>query len=273
MLKRMIFFVIITFGGFCWFGQQPASKAAKPTTQDALAAFKNNNCVNCHAKLMTPYRLTSRYGEWHISMHKEKAVGCEKCHGGNPAVTDAKAAHVGVQNASQAESKLHPKNLAETCSSCHKEITSSFVESKHYQNLKGAGLGPSCNTCHAHMASEVIYTPEQTGKLCASCHDSTNALLPKRPEIPDKADEAMQAIRRASMVTMWAERLVEEAQKKKVDIGDAEREMKVVRAMLAEAKISWHAFNLEVVRKKADSAFETGTKLKDALRAKLYPNQ
>ncbi len=49
--------------------------------------------------------------------------------------------------------------------------------------------------------------------------------------------------------------------------------MKAVRAQLTAAKVSWHAFNLEAVRKKADAAFEHGTKLKDALRAKLYPNQ
>ena len=48
--------------------------------------------------------------------------------------------------------------------------------------------------------------------------------------------------------------------------------MKVVRAMMAEAKITWHVFNLDASRKKADAAFEEGTKVKDALRKKLYPN-
>lgn len=75
------------------------------------------------------------------------------------------------------------------------------------------------------------------------------------------------------MVTLWAERLVDEAKNRKLETADYEREMKVTRAMLAEAKVTWHAFNLEIVRKKADAAFENGTKLKDALRAKLYPNQ
>jgi hypothetical protein len=42
-------------------------------------------------------------------------------------------------------------------------------------------------------------------------------------------------------------------------------------AVLAEAKISWHAFNLDSVRRKADDAFEMGTKVKDSLRTKLYP--
>jgi predicted CXXCH cytochrome family protein len=268
-LHKLIVIVILIFLGSILIASRPAPTAA----QDALAAYKNNNCVNCHSRLSTPYRLTSRYGEWHISQHKEKEIGCDKCHGGDPAISDEKKAHVGVVNAHDPQSRLHPKNLNQTCKTCHVEIANSFVESKHFQNLTTAGLGPSCNTCHAHMASEVIYTPEQAGKLCASCHDSTNALMPKRPEIPGKAEEAMHAIRRASVVTLWVERLVDDAQRKKIDIGDAAREAKVVRAQLAEAKISWHAFNMDTVRRKADGAYEDGTKLKDALRAKLYPSK
>jgi predicted CXXCH cytochrome family protein len=268
MLKRLIVLLAFLLGGLMF-----ASNRTPPVeAQDVLAAFKNNNCVNCHSRLTTPYRLTSHYADWHISTHKDKSVSCEQCHGGDASISDAKKAHEGVHAASQPTSKLHPKHLATTCNACHKEIANSFVESKHYQNLTSAGLGPSCSTCHQHMASEVIYTPDQTAKLCAGCHDSTNALMPKRPEIPGQAETTMQALRRANMVTLWVERLVEEAKKKKVDIGEAEKEAKIVRAMLAESKIAWHSFNLTVVQKKADAAFEAGTQLKDNLRAKLYPN-
>ncbi len=269
MFKRLIVLVALLPGIFMLASNQLEKAAA----QDVLAAFKGNNCVTCHVRLTAPYKVTSRYAEWHISTHMDKKIGCEKCHGGDAAVADAAKAHVGVQSATNPDSKLHAKNLATTCNACHKEITSSFVESKHYQNLTGAGLGPSCITCHGHMASEVIYTPAQTAKLCASCHDSTNALMPKRPEIPGKAEVTMQAIRRANMVTLWAERLVNEAKEKKMEIADAEKEMKIVRAMMAESVIAWHSFNLDVVQRKADAAFETGTKLKDELRAKLYPNR
>ncbi len=241
-------------------------------TQDALLAFKNNNCVECHSHSRGDLKLANHYADWHMSLHKEKGIGCEKCHGGDPAIKEQAKAHTGVLPLSNPASSLHPKNLAQTCGSCHREIANAFVESKHYQNLKTAGLGPSCSTCHGHMASEVIYTPEETSKLCASCHDSTNALLPKRPEIPGKADETMQALKRANFVTLWADRLLEDAHTKKVDTTDETKDMKVVRAMLAESKITWHVFNLETARRKADAAFEEGTKVKDALRKKLYPN-
>lgn len=269
MLKRLVLLIFFIASGLVMISSQPQRSSA----QDVLATFKDNHCVTCHARLNSPYKLTSRYAEWHISMHKEKGIGCDKCHGGDPGANDEKRAHVGVLPVADANSKLHPKNLAETCSACHQQIVNSFVESKHYQNLQGAGLGPSCITCHQHMASEVIYTPEQTAKLCASCHDSANALMPKRPDIPDKADETMQALKRANMVTLWADRLIEEAHNKKVEVGEAANEMKLVRALMAESKVTWHSFNLEVARKKADATFEQGTKLKDQLRKKLYPNQ
>jgi predicted CXXCH cytochrome family protein len=207
-----------------------------------------------------------------MSLHKEKEVGCDKCHGGDPGVSDQKNAHIGVLSPKDPKSRLYPGNLPDTCNSCHANIVSSFVESKHYQNLKSVGLGPSCTTCHAHMASEVIYTAEQTSALCSGCHLSSNTLLPRRPEIPVKAGETMQAIQRANMMTGWADRLLEEAERRKMDIASAQKEMKIVRAMLSEAKVSWHAFNLDVVRKKSDAAYEAGVKLKDNLRGKLYPD-
>lgn len=242
-------------------------------SQDAQAEYKDNNCVSCHAKLTTPYKLTSHYAEWQISTHKEKFVGCEKCHGGDPAIKDEKRAHQGVISPQNASSKLFPKNLPETCNSCHQSIVSSFTESKHYQKLKEAGIGPSCSTCHIHMASQVLYTPEETATMCSTCHNSPNKLMPPRPEIPEAANNVMQSIRRANTMVLWADRLVEQADAKKLDISDQKKEQKIARAMLAEAKVSWHAFNLDSVRKKADDAHDMSAKVKDSLRAKLFPQQ
>jgi nitrate/TMAO reductase-like tetraheme cytochrome c subunit len=243
------------------------------TPQDVLVKLRDNNCVNCHARLSTPLRLTSRYAEWHMSTHKEKAIGCEKCHGGDPKISDEKKAHAGVIAPGDSKSRLHPQNLPETCSACHPGVVDSFVESKHYQKLKVAGLGPSCATCHQHMASQVLYTPDETSAMCSTCHNSPNKLMPPRPEIPQKANEVMQSIRRANTVVVWADRLFEEADNRKLDVSEEKQEQKIVKAVLAEAKISWHAFNLDSVRRKADDAFEMGTKVKDSLRAKLYPQQ
>jgi hypothetical protein len=268
MLKRLSVLALLALSG-----TSLLSSPLRPSSaQDELAAFRDNNCVTCHART-SELALSNRYFQWHASMHREKSVGCEKCHGGDPKISDQKKAHAGVLRPAETGSRLNPKNLPETCNECHKPVVSSFIESRHYQRLKASGLGPSCSTCHVHMGSEVIFSADETATLCATCHDSTNALMPKRPEIPSRASEVMQALRRASSVVMWADRLVEDAQNKKVNVSEEEKELKIVHAMLAEAKTGWHAFNLESVRRKADSAFEAGTKVKDRLRNRLYPPQ
>jgi len=241
--------------------------------QDEMAAFRGNECVWCHSRLSSPLKQTSRYAEWHISAHKLGGVSCDRCHGGNPAERDARRAHQTIRPASDPESRLHPKNLARTCQECHQPYVSAFVESRHNLKLKEAGVGPSCNTCHGHMASEVIYTPEQTAAMCASCHNSTASSLPRQPEIGEQAAATMQAIRRASMVTAWADRLLEEAQKRQLATRANADELEAARRSLTEAKAGFHTFATDPVRRHADAAYEQGTRLKDALRQKLYPNQ
>ena len=263
-LSTLLFFVALGAASM-------ATGFTRSYVQDTLADFKNNSCVNCHSKGMESLSDTSRYFEWHISPHKSKGVGCDKCHGGNPSVNDKGKAHIGVLPPKDGESKVNAKNLPETCGTCHQAIFKAFVTSKHYQQLKSSGLGPSCNTCHAHMASEIIYTAEEISTLCSTCHNSANGLLPKRPEIPAKASDVMLALRRANGVVVWADGLLKDAQNKKMEATAEQNKMKTVHEMLTDAKASWHAFDLDVVRKKSDAAFEIGTKVKDALRNKLYP--
>jgi Cytochrome c554 and c-prime len=269
MLKRIC---LIVFIGIAVAVFVPSIKPPSQAQED-MSAFQNNSCVNCHSKDSLAPRSFQRYSEWHISTHKEKGVGCDKCHSGDPTAKDQSRAHIGVIKPTDPKSRLHLKNLPETCNVCHPGVVSSFVESLHYQKLKSSGMGPSCTTCHAHMATTVLHSPQETATLCAHCHYTINGIMPPRPEIPEKASQVMEAIRRADMVVQWADRLLEEAQNKKVNVSAELQEMKIVRALFAEVKITWHAFNLDIVHKKADAVFEMATKVKDALRKKLHPNQ
>src|SRR5262249_18861185 len=124
MLKKLSVGTLFTFISIA--GSAGAT-AKLFTPQDALVELRDNNCVNCHAKLSSPLRLTSRYAEWHMSTHKEKAVGCDKCHGGDPKVSDQKKTHAGVISPGDPKSRLHPQNLPETCNACPQGILSSFV--------------------------------------------------------------------------------------------------------------------------------------------------
>ena len=246
----------------------PASANRNGAAQGSGPEYKNNNCVSCHSRLLEPLRVGNRYLEWQFSRHREKGASCEKCHGGDPSGKDKQIAHAGMRSASDQRSKLHWKNQPETCGACHQNVASAFVESAHYKLLNGIGLGPSCNTCHAHMATRVIYSPVDTASLCSRCHNSINSLKPS-PEIPARAKETMMALQRADYVIRWARLLLDNGRMWNLSINEEANEFQAAEDMLLEAKVKWHTFDLDTVRKQADGAFIKGTKVKDGMLKRL----
>jgi hypothetical protein len=246
----------------------PANAKWNGAAQKAEPDYKNNNCVSCHSRLLEPLRVGNRYLEWQFSRHQENGASCEKCHGGDPSAKDKQVAHAGVSPASNQQSRLHWKNQPETCGACHQNVASAFVESAHYKRLNGIGLGPSCNTCHAHMATRVIYSPVETAKLCSRCHDSINSLKPS-PEIPARAKETMMALQRADYVIRWARLLLDNGRRMNLSLNEETNELKTAEDGLREARVKWHTLDLDAVRKQADGAFLKSTKVKDGMLKRL----
>ncbi|MBI1760925.1 MAG: hypothetical protein HYR56_05745 [Acidobacteria bacterium] len=264
MTKRLVclaaFFFVLAYA---W---PLRTKSTHAQTQEP--DYRNNNCVNCHSTVAEPLHVSSRFFEWQNSRHQMRGVGCDKCHGGNPTTNDPKRAHEGVLNVDDPRSPLHYRNQPETCGKCHQTIVQAFVQSEHYQKLKGLGLGASCNTCHGHMATQVVTSPKATADMCARCHDSINYLTP-RPEIPQRANATMLAFQRANSVINWDMLLLAEAQKRGLDAKAEQAELKEAKDSFEQAQINWHEFKLEVVRKQADAAFFKSMKVRDTLRRKL----
>jgi hypothetical protein len=183
---------VVTVVGF--FGGGLAIRTSNGSEVLGAPAVSPNRCVECHARLNAPRELAGRYLDWHFSKHARANVTCEKCHGGDPDAKDATAAHKGILASSQPESRLNRKNLPETCGACHREIANSFFESTHYKRLKESGMGPSCTTCHMHMASTIATSPMEASNYCTYCHNSLNGLLDRRPDIPQKAEQLMRSL-------------------------------------------------------------------------------
>ncbi len=238
-------------------------------TNNQAVNYQTNNCVSCHAKIAQPVSLSNSYFEWHSSAHKESGVACEKCHGGDPTTKDTAKAHVGVQSYTDPNSRVNYRNLPATCSACHQGVVNFFTASRHYQTLQSSGLGPSCTTCHGHMATRVILSPPQTAALCAHCHDTINGALPPRPALPAKAEAVMQAINRADVAVEWCVSLLREAETKRLYIPTDRIHVVAAQGLLKEAKFSWHAFDLEATQKKADEAFSAAMKAKEELEKKV----
>jgi hypothetical protein len=265
MLKRLFFVFFAVLVGFASYRPTEASLS----DQEDLNAFKDNSCVMCHSRQSSATAVSNRYLDWHMSAHKTSTVSCDKCHGGNATAKGKDDAHKGVLPPSDTASTLHQLRIADTCGACHKEAVAGFTQSVHQQKLKSAGLGPSCSTCHAHMGSAVVNFPSETSALCAQCHDAQNGPLARRPEIPTRAGQVMEALERADGIVIWADRLIEDAPDRKVDVTAAKAEMKVVKATLLEAKMHWHTFEMDAAQKKADEAYALGVKTKDQLMKRL----
>jgi predicted CXXCH cytochrome family protein len=264
MQRRLRLLIALGAGVLCWLllGRQPQTQATE------AAAEEENSCVSCHGALLEPLQLSARFYEWQLSRHQAKGVTCDKCHGGDPTTLDRIKTHLGVRRATDSQSRLHYRNQPATCGACHQNLVKVFMRSQHYQGLRGVGLGASCNTCHAHMGTQVIYAPQETSNLCARCHDTLNFLQP-RPEIPTQAAETMTALQRAKGVVLWASLLQAQAEQRNLPHEAERADLQAARQRLDEAKLNWHTFELAPVRRQADAAFQQGVKARDGLRKKL----
>jgi predicted CXXCH cytochrome family protein len=268
MPKRL--FALASFAALGALFAAPNYGAGPPPAQDALAAFKDNSCVACHSNDLKAAALSNRYLEWHMSIHMEKGVSCDRCHGGNPKTDNKGKSHEGMLPPSDPQSTAHPANLPATCNACHQPEVAAFIGSKHFAAVKAAGGGPSCSACHEHMSSSVIATPGEGAALCARCHAPGEATAAsKHLDVPARAEEVMAALERAAGVVVWSNGLVEGAKGRGLAVSAEEKELQEVAALVKQAKADWHAFTLTGVREKADQAFARGTKVKDALRKKL----
>ena len=80
-----------------------------PGSSEAQA---QSSCADCHyANPDAPGHLS----EWERSAHGRHAVGCEKCHGGDPTSFDAFRAHQGILDSRNPASPVNRTNLPRTC--------------------------------------------------------------------------------------------------------------------------------------------------------------
>ena len=133
-------------------------------------AEETNQCVACHEVEALPIALGHSFDDWRGSAHARGGVGCEKCHGGDPAATDAEAAHRGVLAAAEPGSLVNPMRLPATCGSCHTKELAAFDATSHARQLKSDGRGATCSTCHGAMATS-LPSPGELRLRCAVCHE------------------------------------------------------------------------------------------------------
>ncbi|HLK33524.1 MAG TPA: cytochrome c3 family protein [Terriglobales bacterium] len=141
-------------------------------------------CGSCHSdpgfmRQYNPSLRTDQFSQYQTSVHgKRLAAGdskvavCTDCHG----VHD-------LRPASDTRSKVHPLNIATTCSHCHGDAKymaeykiptnqyAAYKTSVHHQAMTERGdlSAPTCTTCHGNHGA----TPpgvESVATVCSTCH-------------------------------------------------------------------------------------------------------
>lgn len=134
-----------------------------------FAQLNQSRCADCHFANPTSPR-QDHLQQWDRSPHSRNNVGCEKCHGGNPAEFESFLAHRDILVSSNPQSKVNRRNLPATCGGCHVGPFVAFQDSRHYQLLQtGSNNGPTCSTCHGDNDGRLL-SPKALASQCNQCH-------------------------------------------------------------------------------------------------------
>jgi hypothetical protein len=220
-------------------------------------AAGQNSCVDCHRKAETIASLrpwqTDSYFSWKGSIHGQKGVMCEKCHGGDAAQSKKAQAHQGVLDASHPDSMIFYKNVPRTCSPCHQKIYEGFAQSKHYQSLKEDKMVPTCTTCHGfHMGIGVANLYELAGK-CAVCHNERTKIYPK---VPADVDEILAMTQKIEETLTKAEYTLELAREGRQEIKQLQARLKAVKVEWNRVSPLWHTFDLDLIKREAKATLK-----------------
>lgn len=152
-------------------------------------------CGKCHSdgaymRQYNPSLRTDQLAQYKTSVHGKllaqgdlKVAVCTDCHGVH-----------GLRPASDTRSKVHPLNVAQTCSRCHADAAymkghaiptdqfAKYSKSVHFDALtvRGDLSAPTCTTCHGNHGA----APPGVGtvqNVCSTCHVFQAQLFERSP--------------------------------------------------------------------------------------------
>jgi predicted CXXCH cytochrome family protein len=192
-------------------------------------------CAHCHsdAQYMKAYRIpTNQFEEYAGSVHgiallqknDLAAPACNDCHDNHGAIPP------GIES------------ISKVCGMCHALNADLFAKSPHKQAFDKLGL-PECETCHGNHA--VVAATDQllgvsSDAVCSRCHSpqknvkgfETAALMRQLVDSLVRSEDAAKA-------------LVEEAEQKGMEVGEAKFKLREARQARLQSRTAVHSFNAE----------------------------
>lgn len=206
-------------------------------------------CAACHADpaYMKPYGIpTDQYDKFARSVHGasllEKhdlgAPACNDCHGNHGATPPGVA------------------SISKVCGTCHALNADLFSASPHKEAFD-KNKWPECETCHGNheiiAASNKLLgvTPEA---VCSRCHTERD-----RPAGYLVAATMRRLIDSLELSDSHAKQLVDEAEQKGMEIGEAKFKLRDVHQARLEARTKVHSFNESQFREVVNKGFITAS--------------
>jgi hypothetical protein len=249
-------------------------------------AYEGNACVSCHQNL--PGKLSGVVHEWKQSVHFQNSVGCDSCHGGDPAVTRDQFESEDVFKdrsharrnpdfflmsgpTSEFTSTMRGRTVSYFCGNCH-----SAIKEKHLGSPHGDLGSPTCLYCHGEGSHAIQKAgvdiidprPRSEGGRCATCHRA--ATMETVSHIHHILANAEQQLTNASELYDWLE-----------GHGYKNLAMKKMyhhsRETLSQLRQTFHSFNMReindaasTIKTNAEITQETYNMIKALGRAKGY---
>ena len=189
--------------------------------------------------------------EWETSPHTRNNVGCDDCHGGDPASVDAFRAHRSILNSRNPAGPVHRGNIVRTCGTCHTGPYVAFQGSRHLELLKEDDQRPPvCTTCHSEVAARLL-SPHRLEARCKGCHSEDG--VGGNPQFPAQERGLLESIREVRT-------LLDEAQPLIRRVADADRRQELeeqyqqAEVPVIEAVQFGHSFNFERVEERRETA-------------------
>jgi hypothetical protein len=151
-------------------------------------------------------------------------------------------------------------DVDKVCGGCHQTTRRAFLDGRHLPGMLAAGL-PECASCHeAHEVTS--FGPEAVGTLCAECHSSES-------EAVDLSGRLYALIEEADGSLNAAAELVEEGERRAIDVEDYRSRIEEGRTYVTEALILVHSVSVEPVAEFTRRAQAVGEEVQHELYAKM----
>jgi predicted CXXCH cytochrome family protein len=218
-----------------------------------------HTCSKCHsdAEYMKSYGIpTDQYEKFARSVHGVAllqkndlgAPACNKCHGNHGATPP------GVES------------ISKVCGTCHALNADLFSASPHKGAFDKARL-PECETCHGNhaiLAAGNAMLGISGDAVCSRCHTER-----KSPSGFRSAALMRQLADSLTAEEETARQLVEEAEQKGMEIGEAKYALKDIRQARLEARTMVHAFDEQKFRTVAEKGMATAATVETEARTVL----